>query len=47
MKDAIVAKLAAQAGDFYQEAVRSATHYEVKGLWDKVNKGLWDKVKYQ
>jgi len=36
MKDAIVAKVAAQAADFYQEAVRSVTNYDVKGLWDKV-----------
>lgn len=35
MKDAIIAKLAAQGADFYQEAVRSATNYEVKGLWEK------------
>ena len=35
MKDAIIAKVAAQAADFYQEAYRSVTNYEVKGLWDK------------
>jgi len=35
MKDAIVAKIAAQAADFYQEAVRCVTNYEVKGLWEK------------
>lgn len=36
MKDALVAKVAAQASDFYQEAVRSASNHEVKGLWEKV-----------
>ena len=36
MKDAIVAKVAAQAADFYQEALRNTTNYEVKGFWDKV-----------
>ena len=36
MKDAITAKVAAQAADFYQQAYASVTNYEVKGLWDKV-----------
>lgn len=36
MKDSIVAKVAMQAADYYQEAVRAATHYEVKSMWEKV-----------
>ena len=36
MKSALIAKVAMQAFDYYQEAVRLATFYEVKGLWDKV-----------
>lgn len=35
MKDALIAKIAVQASDFYQEAVRAVTNYEVKGLWEK------------
>lgn len=38
MKDAITAKVAAQAADFYQEAYRAVTNFEVKGLWDKVRR---------
>lgn len=36
MKDAIVAKVAMQAADFYQEASRAATHYELRGVFEKV-----------
>ena len=36
MKDAIVAKVAMQAADFYQEASRAATHYELRGMFEKV-----------
>ena len=37
MKDAVVAKIAMQAADFYQDAHLNAAHYETKGLWEKVN----------
>lgn len=36
MKDAIVAKVAAQAADFYQDAYRLAATPMVKSMWDKV-----------
>ena len=36
MKDAIVAKVAAQAADYYQDAYRLATSPMVKSMWDKV-----------
>ncbi|XP_065667183.1 programmed cell death 6-interacting protein [Hydra vulgaris] len=35
MKDAVVAKIAMQTSDFYQDANRNAAHYETKGLWEK------------
>ena len=36
MKDAIVAKVATQAADYYQDAYRLAASPMVKNMWDKV-----------
>ena len=36
MKDAIVAKVAAQAAEYYQDAYRMAASPMVKSMWEKV-----------
>lgn len=36
MKDAIVAKVATQAADYYQDAYRLAASPMVKSMWEKV-----------
>lgn len=35
MKPALLVKIAAQCGDFYQEAVKQMSREVIKGLWDK------------
>ncbi|PIO53585.1 hypothetical protein TELCIR_25074, partial [Teladorsagia circumcincta] len=37
MKPSALVKIAAQAGDFYQDALKAMNRDAVKGLWEKIN----------
>lgn len=39
MKPALIAKIAAQAADFYADAAKQCGRDVLRGLWDKVSEG--------